>query len=103
MIPITSVAGCELWYMLCSRTRSPCRIVATGSPVHVLIDMTLCTSRGSSVATDLQIDAPPRLSSGGLDGDAVPVQMPDGGHYVARDVDGGRGQCRHAASAREGC
>ena len=49
--------------------------------------MTLSTSRGSSVATDLQIDAPPRLSFGGLDGDAVPVQMPDGGHYVARDVD----------------
>ena len=39
------------------------------------------------MATDLQIDAPPRLSFGGLDGDAVPVQMPDGGHYVARDVD----------------
>src|SRR5215211_1780362 len=62
MIPITSSAGWELWYMLCSRTVCPAVIVASGSPTQVDIDSTLCTSIGSSVATDLQIDWPPRLS-----------------------------------------
>src|SRR5215217_8993570 len=62
MIPITSSAGCELSYMLCSLTVWPWPTIASGSPVHVLIDSTLWTSIGSSVASDLQIEAPPSLS-----------------------------------------
>src|SRR5918994_6716166 len=62
MIPITSSAAWALWYSLCSRTVSPWRIVAIGSPVQVDIDSTLCTSVGSRVAFDRQMEAPPRLS-----------------------------------------
>src|SRR4029453_5771456 len=62
MIPITSSAGWELWYSLCNRTMSPLLTSARGSPVQVDMASTLCTSIGSKVATDRQIEAPPRLS-----------------------------------------
>src|SRR4029453_8187662 len=62
MIPITSSAGWELWYSLWRRTMSPLLTSARGSPVQVDMASTLCTSIGSKVATDRQIEAPPRLS-----------------------------------------
>src|SRR5215208_4590627 len=62
MIPITSAAGWVLLYMLWRRTVSPAATCASASPVHVLIESTRCTSFGSSVATDLQIVEPSRLS-----------------------------------------
>src|SRR5215212_5495861 len=62
MIPITSSAGWVLLYSLCRRTISPLLTTASGSPVQVDIFSTLCTSVGSRVATDRQIEAPPRLS-----------------------------------------
>ena len=37
-------------------------ILASGSPVQVLMLSTECTSIGSNVATDRQMEAPPLLS-----------------------------------------
>src|SRR5215208_6204518 len=62
MIPITSVAACELLYMLWSLTICPWWTIESGSPVHVLMDITLWMSIGSSVASERQMEAPPWLS-----------------------------------------
>src|SRR5918994_1963385 len=62
MIPITSFAANGLSYMLCNLTICPRWTIATGPPVHALIDSTTCMSIGSSVAFDRQIEAPPLLS-----------------------------------------
>src|SRR4029453_5534249 len=64
MIPITSSAGWVLLYWLCRRTISPLLITASGSPVQVDIFSTLCTSGGSRVATERQIEAPPPVLTG---------------------------------------
>src|SRR5215217_1547369 len=87
MIPITSSAGCELWYMLWSRTTCP--LVDARERIS-------CAGGHGKHAMDVHgVKRCHRLADGcaalalvrGFDRDSVPVQMPDRRDDLAGNVD----------------